>query len=139
VTEAAKLLNCSFSSIYRRIEGSRYLAEVIEETRAEMVDLAECGVRKKILAGEMAAMFFTLKCWGKDRGWVERQEIETSGRGGGPIVLSAAQLSDEELATIAARSRPAIAREANGTEKFTELHTLDEVRLPAQLAPPGNM
>lgn len=42
----------------------------------DQVDFAESELLKNIKTGDVASIIFFLKCKGKDRGYVERQEIE---------------------------------------------------------------
>ena len=58
---------------------------------------AESKFAEAINQGEWAAISFALRTLGKERGFVERREVETSGRDGGPIQIEG--LSDDERIT----------------------------------------
>lgn len=59
------------------------LKEYQRELREEFVDNVESGLYKNAISGNVAAQIFILKTLGKDRGYVERQEV--AGAGGGPV------------------------------------------------------
>lgn len=59
------------------------------------IDMGETALMKQIQDGNTACIIFLLKTRGKDRGYVERTEIDHRGKGGGPIQF--ANLSDAEL------------------------------------------
>ncbi|MCK9245101.1 MAG: DNA-packaging protein [Candidatus Marinimicrobia bacterium] len=68
------------------------------------IDKKESALELGMLSGEMppAAAIFSLK----QLGWSDKQEIAHSGRDGGPIrITTADDLTDDELANIAAGSR----------------------------------
>jgi len=56
--------------------------EIIEAT----TDKVEMKLLEQINGGNLTAIIFYLKCKGKNRGWVERQEVEHTGPR--PIVVS---------------------------------------------------
>lgn len=85
IAPAAKRVPCSQTTIYERARRVQSVQRVIDECRAELVDYAELALRKAILAGEPWAVGLVLKTLGKDRGYVERQEI--TGGEGGPVVI----------------------------------------------------
>lgn len=70
------------------------LWDMIQEQRAELVDIAESMLLKNVKAGREASVFFTLKTLGKDRGYVERQENVVSTEGGPIFVID--HFADEE-------------------------------------------
>jgi hypothetical protein len=59
------------------------LMAVLQECRETMKDHAESVLFRQLLAGEPWAVRFYLKTVGKDRGYVERQEL--TGADGGPL------------------------------------------------------
>lgn len=99
---AAKALGCEPSTIYRRMEKSKAVKDVVEDSRGELLDMAETSLKSAVLAKEGWAVCFALKTIGKHRGYVERQEF--TGPDGGPIETK--QVFDHEAAvtTIARRS-----------------------------------
>ena len=78
-------------TVRRWKERSRKVQGMFDEVRESVLDLAEATLIKNIKAGKTADTIFYLKCHGKHRGYVERQEI--TGKDGAPI---AAKVSDEE-------------------------------------------
>lgn len=85
VTVAARKLGISRMQIYRRMESNAEVREAIEEARDFTTDTAEAALFKAIAAGEAWAVCFYLKCQAKNRGYVERQEHEISGKDGGAL------------------------------------------------------
>jgi hypothetical protein len=77
-------------------DDSEYKAAV--EGIAEIaLDFAESALMKNIKAGKEASNMFYLKCRGKRRGYVERQEIEHSGQCG-VLVVPGQQMTAEKWA-----------------------------------------
>jgi len=76
---------CSITTINVRRKRVQAVEQVIQECRGELVDLGELALRKAVLSGEPWAVGLVLKTLGKDRGYVERQEI--TGKEGGPVRL----------------------------------------------------
>ena len=58
-----------------RIKRSPELREVAEQAAETLTDLAEQELYKLIKQGDKPAIIFYLKCKGKDRGYIERQEL----------------------------------------------------------------
>jgi len=75
VSLAAKRVPCSITTINVRRKRVQAVEQVIQECRGELVDLGELALRKAVLAGEPWAVSLVLKTLGKDRGYVERQEV----------------------------------------------------------------
>jgi hypothetical protein len=83
VTQAARTLKMQRTYIHKRIRDSAELKEALEDIRDENIDLAESKLFEMIQKSDKIAIIFFLKCMGKKRGWVERQEV--TGREGVPI------------------------------------------------------
>lgn len=79
IAVAARNLGIGRKAIYERRDKSPMVAEAINEHRELLVDLAEAEIMKQIRGGNIAAIIFTLKTQGRQRGWIERREIEHSG------------------------------------------------------------
>lgn len=75
---AAKSLKCNPKTIYRRIESTTYLRDLLDELRGHELDVAEMKLREAVLNGERWAVMFKLRTIGKDRGYYEKRDI-TSG------------------------------------------------------------
>jgi hypothetical protein len=75
---AGAMLGLTRSAIGWRVKRSPLLQEVLRETKESLLDIAESELLKKIKAGNMTALCFFLKCRGKDRGYIERSEVNTT-------------------------------------------------------------
>ena len=103
ISLAAKSLGVNRSSLYRFIERSPDLKELITDERESLVDIAESALKSAVIAKEAWAVCFTLKTIGKHRGYVER--VEQTGANGGAIqhnvlTTSAVDLADKTEAEL---------------------------------------
>lgn len=85
ISYAAKSLNVSPSAVTQRVKANEHLQQVLREVKDSYLDLSEAALLKKIKAGDLGAICFYLKCQGKDRGYVEKQQIEASSPDGKPL------------------------------------------------------
>lgn len=102
LSAAARALKITRTAVVHRITAHPHLKELLEECREAQLDFAEAKLEEKIKKGETVPLLFYLKCQGKKRGFVERQEI--TGKDGGPIAqveIQADSLTDDQLANIA--------------------------------------
>ena len=76
IAQAAAALGVSRSTLYRHMDGNDELNAIVTDAREKMVDVAESALYREILKGNTAAIIFALKTQGKERGYVERVEIE---------------------------------------------------------------
>ena len=76
MAHAARKLGLSRGALHARIHGSKSLMDAWTETMESNLDLAESKLLTAINNGELAAVFFFLKCRGKKRGYVERHEFD---------------------------------------------------------------
>lgn len=83
---AAERLNCHHSTIYDRAKQFASVQSCMDHARGRAVDTAEIGLMKAVQEGEAWAICFTLKTLGKDRGYVERQQV--TGLNDGPIQIT---------------------------------------------------
>lgn len=72
---AAERLGCTRQTVTNYVNRYKSLQKVRDEQRAHVVDTAELALMNAILDKQGWAVCFTLKTLGKDRGYVERQEI----------------------------------------------------------------
>jgi hypothetical protein len=86
VTEAAKMLNISFQALYDRIKRTPEINQAWTAIKENHLDFAESKLLMAIKDGESWAICFYLKCQGKHRGYVERQEY--AGADGEPININ---------------------------------------------------
>lgn len=83
VTTACQKVGCDRSTFYKYVNEDEEFAEAVSELSNVSLDFAESQLFKRMQDGSDAAIIFYLKTKGKQRGYVERQEI--SGPGGKPI------------------------------------------------------
>jgi hypothetical protein len=76
---AARKLGCSHTTIYTYAKRYPTVQEVIDSERGHFVDTVELALNRAVLAGEGWAICFALKTLGKDRGYIEKQQIEQQG------------------------------------------------------------
>lgn len=76
---AARELGCAPKTIYNRMDKYPIIKQIIEDARGETVDIAEQKLRNAILNGEPWAIALELKTIGKNRGYVEKQEVANEG------------------------------------------------------------
>jgi hypothetical protein len=79
ISRAARRLGKDHSSISQRIKKSPRLQEVLNEILESQLDIAEDQLMKLMAEGSLGAICFYLKCKGKHRGYVEKQEINFTG------------------------------------------------------------
>ena len=72
---AADDLRCTPKTVYNYIHRYASIAAVLEHEDGRVDDPAELGLASAILRGEPWAITFRLKTKGKNRGYVERQEV----------------------------------------------------------------
>jgi len=74
IVAAARSLKIDPSTIHRRVNSNRRVKQTLNEEREYTIDIAEMQLRNAVNRGEAWAVCFTLKCLGKQRGFVERME-----------------------------------------------------------------
>jgi hypothetical protein len=92
----AQRLGCHSNTVRNYIARHPTLKAAIDQEREVLVDEAEFGLRKAVRDIQPWAVGLVLKTLGKDRGYVEKQQIEMSGS------LDVSKLSDDELRAIVA-------------------------------------
>ena len=78
LTPSAQALGISYDTLYKRVQRSKKLQEVIEMATEGMIDVAENKLMTKIQSGDNTMIIFYLKCKGKKRGYIEKQEIDAT-------------------------------------------------------------
>ncbi len=96
LTLAARHLGCSPRTIYNYRDRYASVQQAIRDERERTLDIAELALFKAVQEGQAWAICFLLKTQGKDRGYVERQELRHD--------LDVTTLSDEQLRAIATGS-----------------------------------
>lgn len=82
VSEAATRLNVTASNIYDRIKKSKRLQQAKQQIDAQYLDLAESKLINKIKNEDLGAICFYLKCKGKERGYIEKQQVDNTSSDG---------------------------------------------------------
>jgi hypothetical protein len=77
---AAESLGIWPSAIYARVKKSPELQQLLDLYDGRRTDAAELKLEQAIRDGEPWAIQFQLKTKGRNRGYVERQEVENRGR-----------------------------------------------------------
>lgn len=91
---AARKLKCAPNTVYSYARRYSTVQDAINEERGHFVDTCELALNRAVLAGEGWAVCFALKTLGKERGYVERHQLEHSGK------IDVTKLSEEELEAI---------------------------------------
>lgn len=92
ITLSAQALGCEPQTIRNYVKRYPTVAEALKEERERMTDIAEAALYTRVKEGDAWAVCFYLKTQGKDRGYVERAQVEQSGRDGGPIETTNSKL-----------------------------------------------
>lgn len=79
VTTACKKVGINRDTHYRWYNTDPDYKAACDDTKNIAVDFAESQLHKQIQEGNAASTIFFLKCQGKQRGYVERQELDVSG------------------------------------------------------------
>ena len=85
ISAVARAFGVSRAAIYDYINKKPELKKMIQDERDAMVDSAESELYKLIKRGNLTALIFYLKTQGKQRGYVERNEI--TGKDGGDVII----------------------------------------------------
>ena len=75
---AAQKIGINRSTLWKWLQNDDELRQAINDIEEEKLDFTESQLTKLIKSGNPAAIFFHLKCKGKNRGYVERQEIAST-------------------------------------------------------------
>ena len=82
ISAIARAFGVDRSAVIKYIKKRPELETALKDCREALVDNAESALGVSVAAREPWAVCFTLKCLGKDRGYVERQEIDNRISGG---------------------------------------------------------
>src|SRR5262245_38015956 len=91
---AARKIGCDPKTVYTYAKRYASVQAAIDDERGHFVDTCELALNRAVLNGEGWAVCFALKTLGKDRGYVEKHQIEHSGK------IDVTKLSDEQLDAI---------------------------------------
>jgi len=100
VKSAANAMGVDRTALNRRVLADEHLAEIRREAFQVTVDQIESDFIEDLLKGkDKIRQIFFLKCHGKDRGWVERQELTgAEGEPLGQVVAPVRQMNADEWA-----------------------------------------
>lgn len=76
ITQVCRDLDATSATVYKWIKSSTKLQETLSKSRERFIDEAEFQLMKNIKAGKETSIIFTLKCLAKQRGYVDKQEVE---------------------------------------------------------------
>lgn len=96
VSSAAKQAGISRDSHYRWMKEDEEYAAAIYDLSEVALDFAETALHRQIQSGNTPATIFFLKCKGRGRGYIEKQEIDFN-KVSGPDL---SDLSTDELIAI---------------------------------------
>ena len=74
-TVVAQRLGCDWDTVTNYCKRYVTVAKALQMEREALVDLAEGKLTQAVSDGEWPAISFVLRTLGKERGWVERQEV----------------------------------------------------------------
>lgn len=75
---AARDLGVSRSTIYNYVDRYKTIRKAMDDARETNLDFAESKLMQAVNNGNVTAIMFLLKTVGRNRGYVERQEVEAS-------------------------------------------------------------
>ena len=76
ISHAAKMLGITQSAVTQRIQRHESLQIALNEIKDSHLDLAESKLINKIEKEDLGAICFYLKCQGKGRGYIEKQQAD---------------------------------------------------------------
>ena len=76
VSKSIDLIGICRKTHYNWLEKDKSYKEWISGLPDRIVDFYESSLHKLMMEGNPASIIFALKCKGKNRGWVERQELD---------------------------------------------------------------
>ncbi len=114
VSTAVQKVGISRTLHYNWVNDDAEYREAVEEIDGSALDFAESSLHGAMKNGSVPAMIFYLKCKGKKRGYVERQEIDHSGMK--PIMIID-DIPTPPLSIQEAKRRLEVLRSDEGTRK----------------------
>lgn len=94
VAKACRAANIARSTFYKWLDEDPKFQEAYKETKESLIDFAESQLHANIKAKKEASIFFFLKTQAKDRGYIEKQEIDHTTKGES---FNPRELTDDEL------------------------------------------
>ena len=94
ISDTARHLGCNPMTVRRYIARYPALQQIIDDERDRVLDVAERANAKLIADGHPEQVRWFLGKMGRKRGYTDKNEIELSGPGGGPIRLDVDRFLD---------------------------------------------
>lgn len=79
VTISCQQAHCSRSYFYKLMNTNEKFREEVQDIENHVLDFVENSLLSQIKAGDTTATIFYLKCKGRKRGYIDKQEIEHFG------------------------------------------------------------
>jgi hypothetical protein len=95
---ACEAANVGRTTYFAWMKRDPQFAAAVKELDDYLLDFTESKLMEKIQSGNLTAMIFYLKCKGKKRGWVERQEV--TGAEGVPLVSGVSEEEERRLRSL---------------------------------------
>lgn len=86
ISKACKETQIARRTYYDWLESDEEFKSAIEETQEQLIDEAEQALKDKIVDGDTTSIIFFLKTKGKQRGYVERQEVKSEHSGSMKVI-----------------------------------------------------
>ena len=136
LTRAATILedkygSCSPTTVSNYIKRHSSLQKVQDEITNQTLDLAESKLIQLIKDGDKTAILFYLKCKGKDRGYIEKPEIEfyqQNNLASVAIKPDMSELDDDQLRALLNDTQQNISKKTKGNQKESRLDSTRTVR-----------
>lgn len=101
ITRACKRSNISRTTYYKWLANDSKFKAAAEEVQETCIDMVESELLNRIQEGNVPATIFYLKCKGKKRGYIERQEITgANGKELPPIVVQQTNIKPPEVEEV---------------------------------------
>ena len=88
ISTIARRVGCDWHTAKRHIDNYATVAQVYDDERQSVLDLAEAKEIEAIKDGDGPMIRFYLTMKGKDRSYVPRVEQELTGKDGGPLEIN---------------------------------------------------
>lgn len=76
ISNACANAGCSRNTYYEYVNDDEEFAQKVREVTEAQIDIVEAALLRSIAKGEVASIIFYLKTKGKERGYVEKVEVE---------------------------------------------------------------
>jgi hypothetical protein len=80
VTAVCRASDMSRQNFYKRLQNNTDMQDALADAREEIIDLAESKLIRLIEDLNPQAIMFALKTIGRDRGYIEKQEIDQTNK-----------------------------------------------------------